>query len=122
VIDVDGRPQNVNFRRAKPGDEAAIAEVHVLAWQVTYRGMIPGAYLDGLSVAKRSDAWRQIIADLDPPARGAFVALDGSRLIGFVHFCPSRDHNAGPDVGEIMAIYVHPDRWGRGRRTQAPAS
>ena len=104
----------VNLRSAEPGDEAAIAEVHVSAWQVIYRGMIPDAYLDGLSVSNRCDMWRELIVEFEPPAHGAFVALDGSQLVGFVHFCPSRDHDATPAVGEITAIYVHPDLWGQG--------
>jgi GNAT superfamily N-acetyltransferase len=104
----------VILRSAEPGDETAIAEVHVLAWQATYRGMIPDAHLDGLSVPKRRDIWRELIVELEPPVHGAFVALDGSRLVGFAHFCPSRDRDADPDVGEITAIYVHPDFWGKG--------
>jgi GNAT superfamily N-acetyltransferase len=104
----------VILRSAEPGDETSIAELHVLAWQVTYRGMIPDAYLDGLSVPKRSDIWRRLIVEFEPPVLGAFVALDGSRLVGFVHFCPTRDLGAPRDVGEITAIYVHPDHWGEG--------
>ena len=104
----------VEFRSAEPGDAAAIAEVHVLAWQVTYRGMIPDAYLDALSVPKRTDSWRELIGEFDPPKSGAFVALDGVQLLGFASFCPSRDPDAVFDVGEIPAIYVHPDHWGEG--------
>ena len=104
----------MNVRSAEPGDEAAIAEVHVLAWRVAYRGILPDAYLDGLSVTSRRDRWRQVLTELEPPARGAFVALEGLGHVGFVHFCPSRDLDAGPEVGEITSIYVHPDHWGEG--------
>lgn len=104
----------MDFRSAEPGDEVAIARVHVLTWRVTYRGMVPDAHLDGLSVSKRKDNWRQVINELDPPAAGAFVALDGTDVVGFVHFCPSRDGDADAKVGEITAIYVHPERWGEG--------
>jgi GNAT superfamily N-acetyltransferase len=104
----------VQSRSASPGDVSAIAEMHVLAWQVTYRGVIPDEYLDGLSVSKRSDNWRQIIAELDFPRNGAFVAVDDTQILGFVHFCPSRDQDASPNVGEVTAIYVHPDHWGDG--------
>ena len=104
----------MEFRSAGPGDAAAIAEVHVLAWRVTLRGMIPDAYLDALSVPKRTDSWRELIGEFDPPKSGAFVALDGVQLLGFASFCPSRDPDAVFDVGEIPAIYVHPDHSGRG--------
>lgn len=104
----------MHFRSAEPGDEVAIARVHVVTWQVAYRGMIPDAHLDGLSGAKRSENWRQIINELDPPASGAFVALDGPEVVGFAHFCQSRDGDADGSVGEITAIYVHPEHWGEG--------
>ena len=104
----------VEVRSAEPGDAGAIAEVHVRAWQVAYQGMIPDAHLDGLSVSRRSDNWRVIIAEFDYPRRGAFVAVDASKVLGFVHFGPSRDADAGPDVGELTVIYVRPDRWGEG--------
>ena len=66
-----GKTRVVNFRSAEAGDETAIAEVHVLAWQNAYRGIIPDTYLDGLSVPKRTAVWQQIISELDPAARGA---------------------------------------------------
>jgi GNAT superfamily N-acetyltransferase len=104
----------VDVRSAEAGDEVAIAEVHVRTWQAAYRGLIPDVYLDGLSVSKRRDSWREIINEFDTPATGAFVALHGSDVVGFVHFCPSRDDHADRDVGEITAIYVHPEHWGEG--------
>jgi len=38
------------IRRATPADARAIAQVRVDAWRVTYRGMIPDAYLDAMTV------------------------------------------------------------------------
>jgi GNAT superfamily N-acetyltransferase len=76
--------------------------------------LVPGDYLDGLSVATRTASWRQIISGLDPPTSNAFVALEGSELFGFVHFGPWRDSDAGPEVGEVTAIYVLPKHWREG--------
>ncbi len=39
------------------------------------------------------------------------VAEEGSDVIGFVSIGPSRDERG---VGELYAIYVHPDWWGTG--------
>lgn len=111
---VSRKTAGVKFRGAEPADAAAIAEVHVLAWQATYRGMIPDAHLDALSVAKGADNWRQLLADFDPPRSGALVALDDAQLLGFASFCATRDLDAALDVGEISAIYVRPDHWRRG--------
>lgn len=110
---MDKTPE-MNFRVAEPGDETSIAEVHVLAWQIAYRGMIPDTYLDGLSVTERIATWRQILSELDPPSRSCYVAFRDSRLTGFVHCCPSRDIDAAPTTGEVTAIYVHPNHWGEG--------
>ena len=41
------------MRRAVEGDAAAIAAVHVRAWQVAYRGIVADAILDGLTVPDR---------------------------------------------------------------------
>ncbi|MBK5250869.1 MAG: GNAT family N-acetyltransferase, partial [Actinomycetales bacterium] len=36
-------------------------------------------------------------------------------LLGYVKPGPTRDDDAdGPGLGEIYALYVHPDRWSRG--------
>jgi GNAT superfamily N-acetyltransferase len=105
----------MEVRPARPGDELAIARVHVRTWQVAYRGHVPDEFLDGLSVDTRAEAWRRILAESDLPTMGAFVLVEGEAAIaGFVHVCPSRDEDAGEDVGEVTAIYVSPELWGRG--------
>ena len=108
----------VIVRAATSGDESSIAEVHVAAWQRAYRGIMPASYLDGLSVPNRTDLWRAIIAELNPPAVNALVAVEDSTILGFVHHCSSRDPEATSAVGEISAIYVHPDQWGEGIGSQ----
>ena len=47
---------SVELRRAVPGDENEVAEVHVRSWQVAYRGLLPDAYLDALRPAGRPTA------------------------------------------------------------------
>ncbi len=44
----------IDIRRATAQDAAAIARVRIDAWRVTYRGMIPDAYLDGMSSTRAS--------------------------------------------------------------------
>lgn len=92
------------IRRARPGDARSIAAVHVAAWRETYRGIVPDAYLDGLSVDEREARWRRLDA---PDNRSfAFVAVDGAaRVIGFASGGPRRD---GPEeyAGELNAIYL----------------
>ena len=41
----------VFLRRAEPGDEEAVARVHVRSWPVAYRGLLPDDYPERLSPA-----------------------------------------------------------------------
>lgn len=38
----------MQLRWAEPADAMAVAQIHVRAWQVAYRGLMPAAYLDAL--------------------------------------------------------------------------
>lgn len=99
------------IRRATAADARGIAEVHVASWRHAYRGLLPDGFLDRLSVDEREASWREAFRD-----RGAavFVAEEEGRVIGFASFGPSRDGDAGPEVGEIPAIYVDPTVVGAG--------
>ncbi len=60
----------------------------------------------------RTRAWSQIIIESAPPASGAFVLEDHGEVLGFAHIAPSRDEDAGENVGELTAIYVAREFWG----------
>jgi hypothetical protein len=45
------------IRPATAEDAAGIAAVHVRSWQVAYRGQLPDALLDSLSVDQRTRWW-----------------------------------------------------------------
>lgn len=46
-------------RIANVDDALEIATVHVKTWQCAYRGQIPDAYLDSLSIEKRTERWKK---------------------------------------------------------------
>jgi GNAT superfamily N-acetyltransferase len=115
----------VELREARRGDELAVADVHVRAWQEAYRRLIPDEYLDALD--PRDRAARYTFEAEDPAAPTTVVAIVGGqvppeRIAGFVTFCTSRDADA-PGLGEIVALYVDPDRYrgGVGRLLMAEA-
>jgi GNAT superfamily N-acetyltransferase len=89
----------------------AVARVHVRAWQAAYRGLIPDDYLDGLRPEDR--AQRYDFTAHDPGRPRTLVALDADALLGFATIAPARDGDAA-GRGELCALYVDPDRWGRG--------
>ena len=100
------------IRPATLDDAQAVAHVHVEAWRTAYRGILPDAYLDGLSVEARSDMWQVTLAK-DAPNEIAFVAEVDGRVVGFASGGPER--KGDPDfTGELYAIYMLDEHRGRG--------
>jgi GNAT superfamily N-acetyltransferase len=97
------------IRVAEPADAVALAGVHVTSWQHAYRGILPDVFLEGLDKERRT-VWfqREIGAGTE-----LLVSESEGEVVGFCWVGPSRDEDA-PEWGEVMAIYVHPDQWGRG--------
>jgi GNAT superfamily N-acetyltransferase len=100
------------IRVATIADAHDIAEVHVASWRAAYRGLMPDSVLDGLSVPKRTEIWQRIMAE---QKFQLLVAEHDDRIVGFVNFGSARDPDAVPGLtGEILAIYVDPNRWHEG--------
>ena len=88
-----------------------MAQVHVRAWQAAYRNLLPGRYLDGLRAEDR--AARYDLASRDPARPSTLVAVDGDLICGFATVARASQSDA-PNFGELCALYVSPERWGRG--------
>ena len=82
----------MSVRKARLADARAIAEVHVASWQGAYRGMIPDALLDNLSVDRREVFWKTTLADEDHHNVLAYV--QAGMVVGFANFGHSRDEGA----------------------------
>lgn len=123
----------IAIRRARPGDAPAIAAVHVAAWRSAYPGLLPDAFLAGLSARRKAAEYERTIRD-----GGVFVAAAAGvpRIAGFVTVGRARrvtpwgtvrhpGAEDGPDAraqalgeGEVETLYVLDD-WrdrGLGRR------
>ncbi|MGA5294286.1 GNAT family N-acetyltransferase [Streptomyces koyangensis] len=111
-------------REMVAGDAAAVSAVRVAGWRAAYAGVIPGAYLDAMSV-ERDTALRE---ERSAAGRAAglrdlvAVGADGAdgRVVGWA-CCGPRDtpgagagSGAGAGEGELYALYVRPDLLGRG--------
>lgn len=88
-----------------------IASVQVRSWQAAYAGVVPQAFLDGMSVEDRARRWQDIVHKNESQT---VVALAGQDVLGFVSFGRCRDDGAPADRGEIWALYADPAAWGRG--------
>ena len=99
------------LRPANPDDALAVAGVHVRSWQAAYRGLLPDAYLDQLRPEDR--AARYDFGTLDPLKPKTTVAIADGSVLGFATVAPCRDPDL-PGFGELYALYVDPDQWGRG--------
>ena len=109
----------LTVRLAREGEAAGIARVHVQAWQETYAGLIPAAYLAALTPEQRLPQWQSAI---EHAARAGarhrlWVAVDGAgTIVGFAVGGAARanaDHGGATagnapaeDAAEIYAIYL----------------
>lgn len=101
----------MKLRAAVPEDAMAVARVHVRAWQAAYRGLMPEDYLAGLRAEER--AQRYDFASLDAAGPRTLVAVEADTILGFATVSRARDEDAAGQ-GELCALYVEPDCWGRG--------
>jgi GNAT superfamily N-acetyltransferase len=99
------------LRSAEPEDAIAVARVHVRSWQVAYRTLLPADYLDQLRPEDRAQKYD--FASLDPRKPQTIVAIEEGLIHGFATTAPSRDPDL-PGHGELYALYVDPEQWGRG--------
>lgn len=97
----------------READVDAVSAVRVRGWQSAYAGIVPQGYLDAMTVegdARRRRAWFA-----DPLRKSTeLVALDADgALVGWISSGPYRG-SAEARTGEVYALYVRPDRIGRG--------
>lgn len=110
----------ITIREARPADAAGIARVHVESWRSTYRGLVPDAHLDGLSIEKREGAWGRALAALKPGEHYGVAEIADGQIVGWVGGGPER---GGDPVycGELYGICLlaSHQRRGIGRRLVA---
>lgn len=97
-------------------DADNVAAIQVASWQAAYRGIIDDEILDNMNVADREKRWRKNLKE------GGFelenivcVSSKNNQIIGFASYGEERNPDDGTTGrGELWAIYVHPDAWGKG--------
>ena len=102
------------LRPARAGDAAGIARVHVEAWRTTYAGVLPDAFLRGLSVSEHTARWTRM---LRPGNDTVLVVEDAAAgIVGFASGGPARQAEmpVGDWQGEVYTLYLLTDWQGRG--------
>lgn len=98
-------------RRARLGDAATIGAINVASWQIAYKNLVPAALLAALSVDKRIASWE---ARIDDPMRMIWVVDDDGKVLGFADAGPTRDQEGQRGTGEVYALHILPEQWGKG--------
>ncbi|MFL1462198.1 GNAT family N-acetyltransferase [Roseococcus sp. DSY-14] len=107
----------VTIRRARPSDALAMARVHVAAWRTTYPGILPDAYLAGLSVTQEAAGYQHGLAMGRGGHAGFLAVADGAEapgggVVGFVTGGLAR--RPGIAEGEVETLYLLDDFRERG--------
>lgn len=90
---------DIIIRKAAFSDAAAITDVHVETWKVSYKGLVPDDILSQRTVtAERTSFIEKLISE-----GSVFVAEKSGNLSGFI---TSRRYE---DTGEIEIFYVLPE-------------
>ncbi|MBK9080570.1 MAG: GNAT family N-acetyltransferase [Rhizobiales bacterium] len=102
----------VRVHPATPGDAEDAARLHCESWRATYRGLLPEALIDALTVERRQAQWRDWLARGED---GLFVAEDeGEALAGILRVAPAEGTAAQGAETEIDLLHVRADLQGRG--------
>lgn len=99
----------VIVRPARPGEELELARVHVRSWQAGYRGLLPDSYLEELQPEDRAAHYS--FGDTASEGPYTIVAAADAEIRGFATIGSAVGDR---DTGELFALYVDPDWWGRG--------
>lgn len=109
----------VRIRPATAADAAAIARLHAESWRLTYRGILPDAYLEGPIAQERLGLWTERLSL--PEAQRPFVHLaESAQLSGFVCVLRSADPEWGLCLDNLHVLPPFRSR-GLGRRLFAEA-
>ena len=95
---------DVRIRRATVDDAVAIARVRVESWRTTYRGMIPQAYLDAMTVEASATLWDKSLSAGSERSQ-VFVAEDADGVLGFSAGIVLPEPKLGFDA-DLAAIYL----------------
>jgi GNAT superfamily N-acetyltransferase len=100
------------LRAATHADARAIAEFQTTAWLDAYRGLVPDAYLDRMTVEDREQRWSERLLRGD---RKVMLAVGATgRVIGVVSWIDGTEDGGRLPTVELATLYIHRDWYGSG--------
>jgi L-amino acid N-acyltransferase YncA len=97
IIALSSWDKVMNIRPAAQSDVENIGSIHVESWQETYRGLIPDAVLDSVTVGARVAMWRNTIEHHSATTPIFVAEVAGGDIVGFAA--------GGPSVRPLGAIW-----------------
>ena len=94
-----------HLRPAHIEDAPALARVHIDTWRSTYGGIVPEAFLAGLSYERSAARWRETLTQLSPEELVLVAEAPPGQVVGFASAGPLREPLADCDA-EIYALYI----------------
>ncbi len=109
-------PATVTVREAVLADAQAVSEVDHACHLAAYSPIFGAGYQPRMSLEQSLLHWQSILNDAQAGgSHWELVACIDDRIAAYARLTPSRDADASPEeVGEVGALYVHPDWWRRG--------
>ncbi len=102
------------IRHATRQDVRAIAEINAVALAGSYKGFVPDAYLDALSVSGYVRRWERAL-ERQVGRSAVHVAEEDGEVTGFSAFAPTLDPDQDSKTcAELHSIFVRPESWGMG--------
>ena len=102
------------IRAANADDALGMASVRVDTWRATYRGMVPDAFLDGMSPEAVAERWRKAFLQNHTPGIGVFVAENQEGEITGIAICGPEQESDPVYEGEVYVLYVRPAHQNQG--------
>lgn len=97
-------------------DLRRVAEIHIAAWRLAYRGILSDSRLAALDLDEQTELWESTLYSRKTHTN--IVVLEDDKILGWSTFGAARDDDENyKQVGEVYGLHVLPDVHRRGLGT-----
>jgi GNAT superfamily N-acetyltransferase len=106
------------LRLATRQDEEGIVDLQIAAWRAAFLPLLP----HGFVIPAREQFLIMGARAFAESGVERTVTVAGGRVTGMLSHGPARDDDSRDHVGEVRALFVHPDHWRSGMGTALVAN